>query len=220
MFFRNRREETPTALPNWLIAGLGNPGEKYHGTRHNAGYLALDELIEDYHFPRPDTDKRWKGMLGRGMIEGIPVFLLKPTTYMNLSGESIRAVADFYRIDIQSRLIVISDEIHLHMGKIRVRKKGSAGGHNGLKNIIQQLGTQDFTRIRIGVGESIKEEEENKNDAGAPSGEQLIGFVLGKPAPEDRALFQEGVRLAAKAAVSIMTEGVDAAMNQYNGSSK
>ncbi len=190
-------------MSKWLIVGLGNPGEKYHGTRHNAGFLAIDWLVDQYSFPPPDTNKRWKGMLGKGVIEGIPVFLLKPTTYMNLSGESVQAVADYYHIDVKSNLVIISDEVHLDPGRIRVRKKGSAGGHNGLKNIIEHLGTEEFTRIRIGVGEQ--------------SHGDMVGHVLGRPRPEDREAFEKGIEDAAKAAVCIITEGADAAMNKFNG---
>ena len=192
-----------SGAPEWLITGLGNPGEKYHGTRHNAGFLAADELIDAYSYPAPDTNKRFKGMLGRGSIEGIPAFILKPTTYMNLSGESIRAVADYYHIDVKTHLIVLVDEVHLPMGKIRVRKKGSAGGHNGLKSIIARLGTEEFTRIRIGVGESSEED--------------LVGHVLGRPAPADRENFEKGIAEAAKAAVWVLKEGADSAMNKFNG---
>ena len=188
--------------PQWLIAGLGNPGREYHQTRHNAGFLALDELIESYHFGPPSVGRKFRGMLGRGEIEDIPVFLLKPTTYMNLSGEAIRAVTDYYHIEINSHLIVISDEIHLPAGRIRIRKKGSAGGHNGLKSIITQLGTEDFIRIRIGVGDA--------------SGDELVGHVLGRPAPEDREDFEQGIRLAARAAAAILKDGPDSAMNQFN----
>ena len=138
----------------YIVAGLGNPGREYVNTRHNVGFDVIDTLIDKYNIGGPEL--KHKAMMGKGQIAGQKVVLVKPLTYMNSSGESIRAIADYYKIDVESELIVISDEISLPPGEVRVRKKGSAGGHNGLKNIIKLLGTENFQRIRIGVGEKPK----------------------------------------------------------------
>ena len=134
----------------YIIAGLGNPGKEYAGSRHNVGFMTLDELADRYNIDV--REKAHKALIGKGMIEGNKVILVKPQTYMNLSGESIRSVMDYYKTE-PSEFIVIYDDISLEPGQIRIRKKGSAGGHNGIKNIIAHLGTQEFPRIRIGVGE-------------------------------------------------------------------
>ena len=135
----------------YLIAGLGNPGTKYEGTRHNIGWQVIDELAEKYNIRV--LENKFKGLTGKGMIGSEKVLLLKPLTYMNLSGESIAEAVRFYKIDETTELIVIADDISLDVGQIRIRKKGSAGGHNGLKNIIAQLGHENFARIKMGVGE-------------------------------------------------------------------
>ncbi len=131
----------------YIIAGLGNPGKEYAGSRHNVGFMTLDELADRYNIDV--REKAHKALIGKGMIEGNKVILVKPQTYMNLSGESIRSVMDYYKTE-PSEFIVIYDDISLEPGQIRIRKKGSAGGHNGIKNIIAHLGTQEFPRIRIG----------------------------------------------------------------------
>ena len=146
----------------------------------------------------------YKALYGSGYIEGQKVILLKPQTYMNLSGESIRACMDFYKIDPEEELIVIYDDISLAPGKLRVRGKGSAGGHNGIKNIILHTGTQKFPRVRVGVGEK-------------PADYDLADYVLGHFSAEDQKLMNEAFKEAADAAVVIMTEGLDSSMNQYNG---
>ena len=138
----------------FLIAGLGNPGKQFEHTRHNMGFDTVDELVERHRVPQSGV--RCKGMYGKGMIEGEKVILLKPLTYMNLSGEAVRGLADYFKIDPENELIVIYDDIDLEPGQIRVRKKGSAGGHNGIKDIIAKLGTQNFIRVRIGVGAKPK----------------------------------------------------------------
>nr|MCR5311293.1 aminoacyl-tRNA hydrolase [Lachnospiraceae bacterium] len=135
----------------YIIAGLGNPGREYAGTRHNAGFMAIDELAS--RFGIDVSEKKHKGLIGKGVIEGNKVILLKPQTYMNSSGESLREAVDYYKIDPEEELIVIYDDISLNPGDIRVRKQGSAGGHNGMKSIIAHLGTQGYTRVRIGIGE-------------------------------------------------------------------
>ena len=148
----------------FVIVGLGNPGKKYENTRHNAGFLAIDALASKYGISI--TEKKHKALCGSGYMEGVKVVLVKPQTYMNLSGESVREVLDFYKLDPEEDMIVMYDDISLAPGNIRIRKKGSAGGHNGIKNIIQHLGNQEFNRIRVGIGK----------DARIPT----VDYVLGK----------------------------------------
>ena len=137
----------------FIIVGLGNPGREYAHTRHNVGFDTIDVLADKYHI---DVDtKKHKALIGKGIIEGQKVILVKPQTYMNLSGESVREVLDYYKVDETSELIVIYDDISLNPGQLRIRLKGSAGGHNGIKNIIQHLGGSEFLRIKIGVGDTI-----------------------------------------------------------------
>lgn len=138
----------------FVIAGLGNPKREYDNTRHNIGFAMIDALSDKYNITVMDI--RHKAMLGKGIINGQKVILAKPLTFMNASGESIRPLTDYYKIDVETELIVISDDISLPPGQVRVRKRGSAGGHNGLKDIIRHLGTENFHRIRIGVGEKPK----------------------------------------------------------------
>lgn len=185
----------------YIIAGLGNPGKQYAQTRHNVGFDTIDILADKYNIS-VDT-KKHKALCGKGMIEGQKVVLAKPQTFMNLSGESVRELVDFYKIDPEEELIVIYDDISLEPGKIRIRKKGSAGGHNGIKNIIAQLGTQNFQRIKVGVGEK-------------PKGWDLADYVLGHFSQEDRGLVDDALKRAA-GAVELMVQGeVDQAMNQFN----
>ncbi len=185
----------------YIIAGLGNPGSKYEKTRHNMGFRVIDLLAEKYHIEM--NMKKHKAVCGTGVIEGMKVMLLKPQTFMNLSGESIREAVDFYKIDPETELIVIYDDISLAPGNIRIRKKGSAGGHNGMKNIILHLGTQVFPRIRVGVGEK-------------PAGWDLADYVLGGFSKEDEVLVKEACGHAAEAAAEILTDGPDKAMNDFN----
>ena len=185
----------------YIIAGLGNPGSKYEKTRHNMGFRVIDLLTEKYHIDM--NMKKHKAVCGPGVIEGRKVMLLKPQTFMNLSGESIREAVDFYKIDPETELIVIYDDISLAPGNLRIRKKGSAGGHNGMKNIILHLGTQVFSRIRVGVGEK-------------PAGWDLADYVLGGFSKEDEALVKEACEHAAEAAAEILTDGPDKAMNDFN----
>lgn len=185
----------------FIIAGLGNPTREYEGTRHNVGFDVIDRLAARYNI---DVDvKKHRALIGKGMIAGQKVILAKPQTYMNLSGESIRSILDYYKVDPETELIVIYDDISLEPGKIRIRKKGSAGGHNGIKNIIAQLGTQNFQRIKVGVGEK-------------PKGWDLADYVLGHFSKEDRGLVDDALKRAARA-VELMVQGeVDQAMNQFN----
>lgn len=185
----------------YVIAGLGNPGTKYVNTRHNIGFMVVDELAGKSGISV--TEKKHKALVGKGIVSGEKVLLVKPQTFMNLSGESIREIIDYYKIEEKSELIVISDDISLGVGALRIRKKGSAGGHNGLKNIILHLGHDEFQRIRLGVGEK-------------PSDYDLADYVLGHFQEEDRALIAESVKQAAKAVEVMIAEGADKAMNEFN----
>ena len=185
----------------YLIAGLGNPGREYENTRHNAGFASIDRLAEKNHI---SIDmKKFQALCGTGYIGGQKVLLLKPQTYMNLSGESLRAACDFFKIDPEQELIVIYDDISLAPGQLRIRAKGSAGGHNGIKDLIKQLGTQKFVRIKVGVGAK-------------PQGWDLADHVLGRFSPEDREKFDDAVKEAVDAVTLMVQDRTDEAMNRYN----
>ena len=185
----------------FIIAGLGNPTREYEGTRHNVGFDVIDRLAARYNI---DVDvKKHRALIGKGMIAGQKVILAKPQTYMNLSGESIRSILDYYKVDPETELIVIYDDISLDVGKLRIRAKGSAGGHNGIKNIIAHLGTEKFKRIKIGVGSK-------------PEGWDLKDFVLGHFSKEDQALMQDAFSRTADAVDLIVADEFDKAMNTYN----
>ena len=185
----------------FIIAGLGNPDEKYQGTRHNVGFDVVDRLAEKYQIA-VDT-KKHRALIGKGVIEGQKVLLAKPQTYMNLSGESIRSLVEYYKIDPEEELLVIYDDISLEVGQLRIRRKGSAGGHNGIKNIIANLGSSVFPRIKVGVGEK-------------PPKWDLADYVLGHFSKEDRELMEEGYDRADHAVGMILNGEIEAAMNQYN----
>lgn len=185
----------------YIIVGLGNPGSRYAHTRHNVGFDTIDILADRYGISV--DNKKFKALWGKGVIEGQRVVLAKPQTYMNLSGESVRQLIDFYKIDETEELIVIYDDISLEPGQLRIRGKGSAGGHNGIKSIIAHLGGQDFKRIKVGVGEK-------------PLGFDLADYVLSRFSKAERESVEEALQRAAQAAAAIMTDGMDAAMNQYN----
>lgn len=185
----------------YLIAGLGNPGREYENTRHNAGFASIDRLAERNHI---SIDmKKFQALCGTGYIGGQKVLLLKPQTYMNLSGESLRAACDFFKIDPEQELIVIYDDISLAPGQLRIRAKGSAGGHNGIKSIISHLGTQVFLRVKVGVGEK-------------PQGWDLADYVLGHFSKEEQQVMQESFDRAADAAAALLSEEVQQVMNEYN----
>lgn len=185
----------------YIIAGLGNPSAQYEGTRHNVGFDVIDVLADQYNIS-VDT-KKCRAYIGKGMIEGQKVLLVKPQTYMNLSGESIRGIVDYYKVDPEEELLVVYDDISLPPGQIRVRKKGSAGGHNGIKNIIANLGTTVFPRIKVGIGEKPKHFD-------------LADYVLSRFSKGERALMEEAYKDASLAAARILNGEIDAAMNRYN----
>ena len=184
-----------------LVVGLGNPTKQYDKTRHNVGFDVIDVLADKYNIA-VDTIKH-KGMYGKGRIEGQNVVLLKPMTYMNLSGESVVAVANYYKIAPKD-IIVIYDDINLDVGRLRIREKGSAGGHNGIKNIIAQLGTDGFPRIRVGVGMK-------------PSKMDLADYVLSHFTKEERIEMELGFDKACDALVYMLQDDIAKAMNDYNG---
>ena len=185
----------------YIIVGLGNPDRKYQGTRHNIGFDVVDAFAK--RFSIDVINKKFNALVGTGVAEGHKVVLVKPQTYMNLSGESVRRVLDFYKVDETQELIVISDDISLDVGRLRIRKKGSAGGHNGLKNIILHLGYGNFHRIKVGVGEK-------------PTGYDLADYVLGHFSKEEQKVMEETAKRAVEALLVMMNEGADAAMNQFN----
>ena len=186
---------------SWLIAFLGNPGTKYEYTRHNAGFIASDFFSEKYG--TKITKSRFSALTDSVDIGGSKVLVMKPQTYMNLSGEAIKKAADYYKIPPR-QIIVVSDETALSPGKIRVRPSGSAGGHNGLKNIIACLGTEDFPRIRIGVGAPPRSDYDMKD------------WVTGKPDAEDLKILKASAQRAADAAVSYILNGPQETMNKFN----
>lgn len=184
----------------YLVIGLGNPGKEYENNRHNVGFDVIDLLADKYNI---DVNRqKFKGVYGVGNISGKKVYLLKPQTYMNLSGESVRAIMDYYKIPLEN-IVVIYDDISLDVGKIRLRKKGSAGGHNGIKNMIEHLSTNEFPRIKIGVG--------------VPDIAGIVNHVLGNFSKDDRMNIEKVFDVAVLATDAIISEGIDQAMNKYNG---
>lgn len=185
----------------YIIVGLGNPGREYVNTRHNIGFQVLEKLAEQEGISV--LEKKHKAVIGRGIVAGQKCILARPLTYMNLSGESVREMVDYYKADETAELIIVSDDISLDVGQIRIRKKGSAGGHNGLKSIIAHLGHDSFIRIKMGVG-------------GKPEGWDLADYVLGRVSQKEREVLDEAAGRAADAIRMILTQGADAAMNRYN----
>lgn len=183
----------------YVIAGLGNPGKKYENTRHNMGFIAVDLIAEEYGIK---VDKiKFKALVGEGRIAGQKVLLVKPQTFMNLSGQSVMEVMNFYKEDIE-KLIVIYDDIDIPTGSIRLRKKGSAGTHNGMRNIVYLLQDDGFPRIRVGIGTDKKVD--------------LINYVTGGVSKSEKELLEDALTRAAKAAACIVEKGIDKAMNEYN----
>ena len=186
----------------WLIVGLGNPGEKYENTRHNVGFQVIDELAERQG--KPVQRLKFKALTGLLTIGGEKALVMKPVTYMNLSGEAVRPAADFYKLPPE-RILVISDDVALAAGRLRIRAKGSAGGHNGLKSIIQHLGTDQFPRVKIGVGEKPHPDYD------------MADWVLSRFTGEDLKTITQAVKRAADAVECFVREGPDKAMNRFNG---
>ena len=185
----------------FVIVGLGNPTAQYEGTRHNAGFDVIDVLAEKYNI---SVDARkCRAFCGKGVIAGQKVLLVKPQTYMNLSGESVGGIVNYYKIDPESDLLVIYDDISLDVGQLRIRKKGSAGGHNGIKSIIAHLGTTVFPRIKVGVGEK-------------PKNYDLADYALGHFSKQERELMEEGYEHASDAVEQIVQGEIEAAMNVFN----
>ncbi len=185
----------------YLVCGLGNPEKKYEKTRHNIGFDVIDLLTEKNGISV--TSKKFRSLVGSGLLAGEKVIFVKPQTYMNLSGEAVREVAEYYDIPV-GNIIIICDDVNLETGTLRIRDKGSAGGHNGLKNIILSLASEEFKRIRIGAGLM-------------PPGAGMINFVLGHFVPEDRKKLEESYQDACEAVSVIMKDGTERAMNLYNG---
>lgn len=185
----------------FIIAGLGNPTLQYEGTRHNAGFDVIDTLAGKYNISVDGRKNR--ALIGKGIIEGKKVILAKPQTYMNLSGESLGGLVDYYKVDEESEFLVVYDDISLDVGQLRIRKKGSAGGHNGMKNIISHLGTEVFPRIKVGVGEKPKKYD-------------LADYVLSRFSKEERAIMEEGYQKAVEAVEMILRGEMEEAMNKFN----
>ena len=184
----------------YLIVGLGNPEEDYSKTRHNMGFNVVNKIANEYNIEI--SKKKFDGLIGEGIIEGEKVLLLKPQTYMNLSGKSIIQVVNFYKIPIEN-ILVIYDDIDVEIGKIKIRKKGSSGSHNGMKSVVEELQTEDFARIRVGIGKP-----EFKND--------MINYVIGAIPEEEVKILEEGTTKAKEATIEILKNGIDRAMNKFN----
>lgn len=197
MFDRFRSAQGVT----WLVVFLGNPGAKYNGTRHNAGFMAADAMAKELNVAI--NKLRFKALTATVTIGGEKVLLMKPQTYMNLSGEAVGQAAKFYKISPE-RIIVVSDEVAMPIGKLRIRKSGSAGGHNGLKDIIRHLGTQDFPRIRMGVGAAPHPDYD------------MADWVLSTFKNKDAEDMQALAERVSKAVQCYITEGPDRAMNKFN----
>lgn len=198
LFERFKNQEKGQEI--FVVVGLGNPGKQYEQTKHNVGFLVIDKLAEKYQIPM--TKFQYKAFVGSGMIKNKKVLLVKPQTFMNLSGESVREIVNFYKVP-QERFVVIYDDTSLPMGQIRLREKGSHGGHNGIRNIIQLMGTDVFGRIKVGIGEK-------------PNGWDLADYVLAKFEPNDLPLMESGMDKATEAVEWILSRGMQDAMNRMN----
>jgi len=184
----------------YIIVGLGNPTREYQATRHNIGFDAITRLSDDYNIPM--GLKKHKAICGTGYIGNEKVVLAQPQTYMNLSGESVRELVDFYKVPAEN-VIVIYDDISLDPGQLRIRQKGSAGGHNGIKSIIAHLNTQEFPRIKIGVGDK-------------PAGWDLADYVLSRFLKEEEPVMRDALKNTSEAVKSTLLDGIESAMNLYN----
>lgn len=198
MFFKNKIQ---TSVYDMLLVGLGNPGEQYQNTRHNAGFQVIDLFCQKHSVNL--TKNKYKALFGETVVQGKRVLVAKPQTFMNLSGEAVSAIVNFYKIPL-SNILIVSDDISLAPGKMRIRTKGSAGGQNGLKNIIEHLSSDEFARIKMGVGDRPDRESD------------LVNWVLGRMNEEEKKLFDEAKENAVKAIETILRDGVDSAMNRYN----
>lgn len=194
-------EETPKLVIPQLIVGLGNPGSKYEQTRHNVGFMAIDRLAKTWQINLSEN-RKFQGFFGEGIAANQKIRLLKPTTYMNLSGQSIRAIVDWYKLPPES-VMIIYDDMDLPIGRLRIRLSGSAGGQNGMKSAIAHLGTQNFPRLRIGIGRA-------KTESGA------VSHVLGTFAPDEKAAIDEVLDLTVSAIELSLKQGVEKAMSLYN----
>jgi peptidyl-tRNA hydrolase, PTH1 family len=190
-----------------LIVGLGNPGAKYDRTRHNIGFEVIEALVKRYPDASLVENKRFQGIAGEFRSEGERTVLLKPTTFMNLSGQAVRAVLDWYKLEPES-VLVVYDDMDLPTGKLRLRLSGGAGGHNGMKSIIAHLGTKEFPRLRVGIGATDKGEERDQ---------AVVSHVLGRFAPEDRKIVDAVIPMAVDAIDLSLRKGFERAMNLYNG---
>jgi peptidyl-tRNA hydrolase, PTH1 family len=186
-----------------VIVGLGNPGRQYHGTRHNVGYAVVDLLAESPHASR--FQGRFQAQVAELVEDGLKVLLVKPETYMNLSGRSVRQLLDFYQLPLED-LLVVCDDINLPLGKLRARSRGTHGGHNGLRDIQNHLGTTEYARLRLGVGE--------------PPEDEAIDHVLGRFRPSERDVIDDAIRTAAQAVIVWAHRGIDACMNEFNAGSE
>jgi PTH1 family peptidyl-tRNA hydrolase len=188
-----------------VLVGLGNPGGRYEGTRHNVGFAVIDALAQSPRAGRPQRQARFQAQTIELVEEPHKVLLVKPETFMNLSGRSVRQVLDFYQVPVEE-LLVVCDDIHLPLGKLRFRARGSHGGHNGLRDIQNHLGSSEYARLRIGVD--------------APAEDAAVEHVLGRFRPGERPVIESAIQTAAQAAVFWMHQGIEAAMNQYNAEAK
>lgn len=184
----------------YLIVGLGNPEEEYAKTRHNMGFSTINKISKELNIEVNKT--KFNGLYGTGIINGEKVILLKPQTYMNLSGEAVKAFVDFYKLDLKD-IVVIYDDVDVEKGTIRIRKKGSPGSHNGMKSVTHMLQTEEFNRIRVGIGKP-----EFSND--------MINYVIGNVSEEEYKTLEPGIELAKKAVIEIINNGIDSAMNKFN----
>lgn len=186
----------------YIIVGLGNPEKKYENTRHNVGFITIDKIADKYGIGM--LEHKFKSIIGKGIINGQKVVLVKPQTYMNLSGEAVRQVVDFFKVDSDSEVLIIYDDTSMDVGKLRIRKKGSAGGHNGIKSIIAHLGSDVFVRAKIGIGEK-------------PPKYDLADYVLGQFTAEERKIIDDTALKVSEAIELLVYGDVDEAMNRFNG---
>ena len=197
----NQLESKGVASDLFIIVGLGNPTAQYVGTRHNVGFEVIDVLADRYNIEAHGT--KFKAIIGKGMIEGHKVLLGKPQTYMNLSGQSVQGMVDYFKVDETCRLIVIYDDVSLSVGQIRIRQRGSSGGQKGMNSIINHLGTQEFIRIRVGIGEK-------------PSKMSMSNYVLSHFTKEEREIIEGSYDDCVSAIVDILNGNIEKAMNQWN----